>query len=148
MTIQDHRGDPTFANETFDVVLQDVRKYAAALGRSIQASADPSTVEVPLTFYLALGMARGRIRPRAELAPDGMPGEEPLGERRFMAAGSEVWFGERMSIGDRVTVEQELVAHEQKQGRSATLDFVTVERRYVRQDGALVVRERYTRVAR
>lgn len=137
-----------FADDTFEVTLQDVRKYAAAIGRLLPATADPAGIRVPATFYLSLGMARGRIRPRADLAADGMPAEEPLGGRRFMAAGTEVWFGEPMRIGDRVTVSQELVARERKNGRSAVLDFITVQRRYVRHDGALLARERYTRVAR
>jgi hydroxyacyl-ACP dehydratase HTD2-like protein with hotdog domain len=136
---------PGAAPERFLVTRQDIAKFSTAIGYETGRDADDAA---PVMFYLTMGMARGRILTRPHLGMDGLPTDEvPLGSR-FMAAGTEVWFYEQLSVGDLITVSQAVVSDVKKTGRHGEFRLFTVRREYRRDDGRLAVDERYTRVVR
>lgn len=124
---------------------QDIAKFSTAIGYETGPDTDDAA---PAMFYLTMGMARGRILTRPHLGIDGLPTDETALGSRFMAAGTEVWFHEQLSVGDLITVSQAVVSDVRKTGHHGDFRLVTVRREYRRGDSRLAVDERYTRVVR
>lgn len=133
----------------------DIRKFAAAVGAADQAHYSVRIARqrgypdllAPAYFFISLGLSLGMIGPRSQFGRAGLPNDDPLSGRRVVAGEVHVeWFGD-LFAGDEVLVEQTLIGTSAKVGRSGPFDTYTYERRYARQ-GAVVVREVFTRIAR
>jgi hypothetical protein len=142
-------------SELREISRVDIRKFAAAIGATDQAHYSVRTAHergypdllAPAYFFISLGLSLGRIGPRSQFGPAGLPNDDPLASRRVVAGEVHVeWFGD-LFAGDEVLVEQTLTGTSSKVGRSGAFDTYTYERRYARQ-GAIVVREVFTRIAR
>jgi acyl dehydratase len=149
-------GARRFRSETFDVSRRDIAKFATAIGARSPIYFNTSAarrigyrdVVAPPSFYVALGMARGKLKQRSELMPDGLPDGEPLAGMRMMAGDTDVRLHYPIVAGDSIKVSQRLVNTYEREGRSGHIRFMTFERRYVRQDDLTVAVERYVRLAR
>ena len=147
---------PRFRSETFEVTSRDIAKFATAIGTknpihfnaAAAARLGYSQIVAPPSFYIALGMARGKLRQRSELTEDGLPKDEPFAGMRMMAGATEVQLLHPILAGDVVKVSQRLLHTEEREGRSGQIRLMTFERRYVRQDRATLAVERYVRLAR
>lgn len=133
------------APQRFLITRQDIAKFSTAIGYEADPDADE---EIPAMFYLAMGMAYGRIVTRQHLGLDGLPTAEAALGSRFMAAGTEVWFHEDLAAGDVISVRQSVVGDVRKTGRQGDFRLVTLRREYCCDDGRLAIDERYTRVVR
>ncbi|MEY1662359.1 itaconyl-CoA hydratase [Isoalcanivorax beigongshangi] len=82
--------------------------------------------------------------PGAQLSPDGHPltGDflPAAPGRPRMWAGSRVWFHQPLHVGTPARRDSEIIAVNEKQGRSGALLFVTLRHRYL-QHGALAIEE-------
>lgn len=138
MTTQDYSswiGRTESCSDNLDI--GHVRQTALALGRPAPAEGEP----LP-HLWLWAHFVRGQVY--EELGRDGHPAEggllPPLGERNRMWAGGRVRFHTPLLAGVPATRNSSIVAITEKQGRTGSLLFFTVQHDYVQQ-GRLCVSE-------
>jgi hypothetical protein len=154
--LADRVGEIEYVPQTFTVSEQDIAKFASAIGATDPEYFDAQAahggglrgIVAPRAFYISLGTTRGRLIPRSAYSADGLPSEEQLHGSRLVVGGSVAEFFDDIYAGDRVTVEQKVVAVAARDGRSGPLLIIELERRYVRGDGATLVVETITRIVR
>jgi len=114
-----------------------VRQTALALGR-------PAPENGEALPHLWLWAHFVRAQPYEELGRDGHPSRgsflPPLGSRNRMWAGGRVRFHQPLRVGVRAERRSTILSIEEKQGRTGSLLFFTVQHDYV-QEGALCVSE-------
>jgi len=114
-----------------------VRQIALALGRPAPQAGEA----LPPLWKWAHFV---RAQPYEELGRDGHPGRgsflPPLGERNRMWAGGRVRFHEPLRVGTSAERRSTILNIEEKQGRTGSLLFFTVQHDYV-QDGRVCVSE-------
>lgn len=132
---------------TFEVSRQDIRKYAAATGQ--REARFLAGDEAPLMFVFGAMMP---VLPLDELLEDGRQPDNPLIPelplKRIMAGGSEFAVYRRVLAGDVLVCRQSLADIYEKQGSEGPLIFLVFENRFETTDGAPVLTERLTRIAR
>lgn len=138
MTTQDYSswiGRTESCSDNLDI--GHVRQIALALGRPAPAEGEP----LP-HLWLWAHFVRGQVY--EELGRDGHPAEgsllPPLGERNRMWAGGRVRFHTPLLAGVPAIRNSSIVAIEEKQGRTGSLLFFTVQHDYVQQ-GRICVSE-------
>ncbi len=138
MTTQNHSdwiGRTESCSDNLDV--GHVGQIALALNRPAPAEGEP----LP-HLWLWAHFVRGQAY--EELGRDGHPNLRsflpPLGERNRMWAGGRVRFHTPLRVGTPATRNSTILAVEEKQGRSGSLLFFTVQHDYV-QGGRLCVSE-------
>lgn len=147
-----------FSQGVIEVSRADVIKFAIATGAvdavhfdvdAARAAGHPDLV-APLGFHHALSSHSTMLVSRHRLGPDGVPAglipDLPL--KRAMAGETEIEFLADVHAGDTITVTQTVAGLVEKEGRSGPLILLTVAFEHVNQHGAVVVRERATRVLR
>jgi hypothetical protein len=139
--------------ETHLITRDSVRRFAIAIGADDPIYFDPHAavtagyrdIVAPRSYFLALGLAHGRVIPRDRLGGDGLP--QSTNTQRILAGETSViWYGD-MCAGDVVTVSETLVSTDTKVGRSGPLTLYRYERHYACGD-TLLVREEFTRIGR
>ena len=141
---------------TILVTRQDLVKFAIAIGapRDIYLDVEAARraglrdVVAPPNYYICLGLTHGRIVPQSDLGSDGLPRDPILPDARIVAGETDVELFGNIFAGDEITVQQTLADVSEKMGRSGRLVFMVYERTYRNARGELLVRERYSRIAR
>jgi acyl dehydratase len=153
--VKDSSPEVQFRVEHRDVTRSDIRRFADAIGATSRVHHDVAAarevgypdVVAPLFFFMTIGLSVGRHVPRSLLGRDGLNRDDELAGRRVLAGETEVsWHGD-IFAGDRVEVEQRLVDHSEKTGRSGHLNVYVFERSYS-VEGNLRILERFSRIAR
>lgn len=115
-----------------------VRQVALALGRPAPEEGDP----LP-HLWLWAHFVRGQVY--EELGRDGHPAKgsflPPLGERNRMWAGGRVSFHQPLRVGSPAERRSTILNIQQKEGRTGTLLFFTVQHDYVQNDQLCVSEE-------
>ena len=133
----------------------DIRRYAAAVGATNAIHHDLEAARragyrdlvAPASLFCSLGLSLGRIVAREDLGEEGLPLSDDLAGRRVVAGETEIEWSGDIVAGDEITVEQRLVDTYERVGKSGRLEFYVYQREYRRAD-ELLVRERFTRIAR
>jgi hydroxyacyl-ACP dehydratase HTD2-like protein with hotdog domain len=128
------------------VTRRDIRKYAIATGNRQQRYLDgdvaPPMFHVPL-FWDVVGMD--------ELSPDGVSIDGLLPKfplEKAMAGGLDIEYFRPIQPGDWLTATRTLTDIYEKHGRSGPLIFYEVVMEVHDDSGALVLREKTTRILR
>lgn len=128
------------------VTRRDIRKYAIATDnrqrRYLDGDQAPPMFHVPLFWDVV---------PLDELTPDGVSIDSLLPKfplEKAMAGGLEIEYHKAIHPGDWLTATRTLTDIYEKQGRSGPLIFYEVVMDVVDDDGALVIREKTTRILR
>jgi acyl dehydratase len=145
-----------FRPESFLITNHDIAKFARAIGAdnpiyfddAAALSSGRSSIVAPPSYYISLGLTRGRILPRDALGVDGLPISEPLAGAKIMAGETHVRFTGEIRAGDTIDVNQTLRDVYFRDGRNGRLTFMVYRRRYVAKGRGTVVDELYTRFAR
>jgi len=138
MTTQDY-SDWIGRKETYADSLDPghVRQVALALNREAPAVGEP----LPHLWHWA-HFVRGQ--PYADLGTDGHPAKgsflPPLGKRNRMWAGGRVRFHKQLRVGVTAERESTILKIKEKEGRTGTLLFFTVQHDY-RQEGEVCISE-------
>lgn len=105
-----------------------VRGLRAATSNDVEVTEGSELPPLTQWFYFAPWV------PHTRIGIDGHPQRgaflPPITLPRRMWAGSDITYGEPMKIGDVVEKTERIAAISEKQGKSGTLIFVTVEQRY------------------
>lgn len=136
----------------------DIRRFARAIGETdpvyhdvaaARAAGHPDLL-APAYFPYVVRMHAAHLVPADELAPDGSARADvpPLPTTRAMAGETSIEFGAPIHAGDLLRLEKRIVDLYEKEGRSGTLVFVVTEFAFTNADGAVVFRERFTRIYR
>lgn len=149
------REFPTFE---YPVSSVDIARYARATGETdpVHYDRDAATargfadVVAPPYFTYVIRTHAANLVERSRLAPDGSSAADvpPIETTRAMAGETTMEVGEPVVAGDTVTVAKRIVDLYEKEGRSGPLVFVVVEFTFTNQRGAMVARERFTRIYR
>jgi 3-methylfumaryl-CoA hydratase len=139
------REDPPV---TVEVSRRDIVKYALATEQRLEKYLRGD--EAPPMFVFNLF---GALRPLAELRPDGLPrgtanGGPSLPLKRVMAGGTELIQHRPIRPGDRLTATTQLTDLYEKSGAQGPLIFSVRKMRVVDADGAPVLDEIQTAIAR
>lgn len=152
-----------WANEPFapyevTISATDIARFARAIGETdpiyydaeAARAAGHRNVVAPAYFPYTIRMQAANLRDRSDLEPDGSSSEDvpPVETTRAMAGETKVEMGVRIAAGDTITLEKRILDLYEKSGRSGDLVFVVQEFRFTNQDGALVMREEFTRIYR
>ncbi|MDW3178877.1 MAG: MaoC family dehydratase N-terminal domain-containing protein [Acidimicrobiia bacterium] len=152
-----------WANEPFapyevTISATDIARYARAIGETdpifydaeAARAAGHRNVVAPPYFPYTIRMQAANLRDRSDLEPDGSSSEDvpPVETTRAMAGETKIEMGVPIAAGDTITLEKRIVDLYEKSGRSGDLVFVVQEFRFTNQDGALVMREEFTRIYR
>ena len=145
-----------FRPESYLVTNHDIAKFARAIGaenpiyfdEAAALSSGRNSIVAPPSYYISLGLTRGRILPRNALGVDGLPMSEPLSGAKIMAGETHVRFTGEIRAGDTIAVHQTLRDVYFRDGRDGRLTFMVYRRRYVAQARGMVVDELYTRFGR
>ena len=147
-----------FAPYEVTVSATDIARYARAIGETnpihydeeAAYAAGHSAVIAPPYFPYTIRMQAANLRHRSELEPDGSSSEDvpPIETTRAMAGETKIEMGVPVAAGDTITLEKRVVDIYEKSGRSGDLVFVVQEFRFTNQNGALVMREEFTRIYR
>jgi acyl dehydratase len=109
-----------------------------------------SAIAPPLYLSSVLGWESGP--PQDSLSPDGNPsGDEtalPVGGLRVMGGGQELEFHRPVTAGLEVVIEFSVTNVELKQGRSGPLLVIQLQKKFLTNDGALLVTCRENAIAR
>jgi 3-methylfumaryl-CoA hydratase len=151
-------ADRTYPVHQVTVTANDIRRFAYATGETdpvhfdveaARAAGYPDLVAPPM-FYVFLRVQPNHLRPRAELEADGSPGEDipPVAIRGAMAGATTLEVTREFVSGDEISCHKRLIGAVEKTGSSGPLLFLTFEYRYVDAEGAMVVREEFTRILR
>lgn len=151
-------AERTFPDYRFQVLDRDIQKYAHAIGETDPIHFDHDTavsagyrgIVAPPFFPYVIRMHAAHVVSRDRLAPDGSATDDvpPLSTTRAMAGEVTMELGEAVVARDEITVSKRVVDMYEKEGRSGPLVFVTMEFEFLNQDGAMVARERFTRIYR
>jgi len=128
------------------VTRRDLRKYALATrtrqARYLDGDQAPPMFHVPLFWDVV---------PLDQLTPDGVSIDSLLPKfplEKAMAGGLHIEYHKPVYPGDWLTATRTLTDIYEKQGRSGPLIFYEVVMDIVDDDGALVIREKTTRILR
>ena len=128
------------------VTRRDIRKYAIATGnrqqKYLNGDVAPPMFHVPLFWDVV---------PLDQLSPDGVSIDRLLPKfplEKAMAGGLNIEYHKNMYPGDWVTATRTLTDIYEKEGRSGALIFYEVVMDIVDDNGALVIREKTTRILR
>jgi acyl dehydratase len=128
------------------VTRRDIRKYAVATGNRQQKYLDGD--QAPPMFHVPLFWD---VVPLDQLTPDGVSIDTLLPKfplEKAMAGGLEIEYHKPVYPGDWLTATRTLTDIYEKQGRSGPLIFYEVVMEIRNDDGALVIREKTTRILR
>jgi len=151
------RAEPESARgdlSRFQIGHLDVLRYALAIGLQrpdlIAQYREPDCqgANAPVTFYVALGQAAGRLVDRDELAPDGLPLAEDHGGLRLTAGECHVTVARAIRVGEVISVRRSLLGQACKAGRSGPFAVQFLRRSYADEAGNVVVSEDYSRILR
>ena len=138
-----HEDPPTHV----EVSRRDIVKYSIATEQTLQKYLRGD--EAPPMFIFNLF---GALRPIAELRSDGLPRGSGTGPKlplhRVMAGGTELIQKRPVRPGDRLTGVQRIVDIYEKQGSQGPLIFTVRALRVTDADGAPVLEEIQTGIAR
>lgn len=151
-------AEQPFEDYVFEVGRRDIQKFAHAVGETnpihfdvdAARAAGHRDVVAPFYFPYVIRMHASHVIPRDELAPDGSATADvpPVEATRAMAGETSIEMGVPVIAGDVVTLSKRVTGLEEKEGRSGTLVFVTMEFTFTNQDGEMVARESFTRIYR
>lgn len=141
------------------VVLRDAQRFAMSVGdlnrlyfdeAYARAAGYPGVIAPPTFLAAVLGWEAGP--PESELRADGTDLSDtafiPLDGARLMGGGQELEFVRPVRPGDEVTMHRRVVDAERRDGRSGPLTLLKTEKRYVNQDGELLLICRETMILR
>ena len=131
---------------TVEVTRRDIQKYAVATEQKAEKYLNGD--EAPPMFLF--GLLRPVV-PLDQLQPDGIARDAFLPDlplKRIMAGGVDMKFHRPLRPGDVLTATRTLSDIQEKQGSTGPLIFLSYTLKVVDADGAPVVEETSTRIAR
>jgi hydroxyacyl-ACP dehydratase HTD2-like protein with hotdog domain len=144
----------------FEMVISrtDIQRFARAIGETdpvyfdIVAAREAGYPDLlaPLYFPYIIRSHASHLVSANQLEPDGSASVDvpPLPTDRAMAGETVIDFGAAIHAGDVITMEKRITDLYEKEGRSGTLVFVTIEFLFTNNRGHQVFRESFTRIYR
>jgi hypothetical protein len=147
-----------FTAPPYPVTSMDIAKFAISLGLQGAVHFDPDVarqmgypdVIAPPGYYVVIRLTRPHLADISHLNPDGTSGQDvPPNKATTRVAGETTVVLHRPIIaGDEITLEEKIIAVEEKHGRSGRLGIISYEFSYRDAAGAEVVHELYSRLVR
>lgn len=131
---------------TEEVTRREIKRYAVATRQRMPKYINGD--EAPPLFFTRFFE---HIPSLEDLQPNGQtadPLTHGLPLKRQMAGGSEIRFHRPIRPGNTLTAVRTLTGLEEKEGRSGTILFCTIEMRVTDQENRPVVTEKHTRILR
>lgn len=151
-------AEQPFDDFVFEVGRRDIQKFAHAIGETdavhfdaeAARAAGHADIVAPFYFPYVIRMHASHVIARDELAPDGSATADvpPVPATRAMAGETSIEMGSPIVAGDVITLSKRVTGLDEKEGRSGTLVFVTMEFTFTNQVGQRVARESFTRIYR